>query len=114
MIAKRDRDQARVDARGHDQCGSAMVDDWLIALPHSGTTKNNYRRLLGVLFNFAIDRKYVLQIPISKQSKSSVKRAKSLPRLQILTRRRTCGRRKGRSRRHVETPKCHEGPVAGD
>ena len=53
-----------------------MVDDWLVALPHSGTTKNNYRRLLGVLFNFASDRKYVLQIPISKQSKSSVKRGK--------------------------------------
>ena len=53
-----------------------MVDDWIIELPHSGTTKNNYRRLLGVLFSFAVDRKYVLQVPISKQSKSSVKRGK--------------------------------------
>ncbi len=53
-----------------------MVDDWIIALPYSGTTKNNYRRLLGVLFSFAVDRKYVLQIPISKQSKFSVKRGK--------------------------------------
>jgi hypothetical protein len=53
-----------------------MVDDWIIAMPHSGTTKNNYRRLLGVLFSFAVDRKYVLQVPLSKQSKSSVKRGK--------------------------------------
>src|SRR6476620_2186859 len=34
------------------------------------------RRLLGVLFSFAVDRKYVLQVPLSKQSKSSVKRGK--------------------------------------
>jgi integrase len=53
-----------------------MVDDWIIQLPHSGTTRNNYRRLLDVLFSFAVDRKYVLQVPISKQSKSAVKRGK--------------------------------------
>ena len=53
-----------------------MVDDWITAIPYSGTTKNNYRRLLGVLFGFAVDRRYVLQVPISKQSKSSVKRGK--------------------------------------
>jgi integrase len=53
-----------------------MVDNWITALPYSGTTRNNYRRLLGVLFGFAVDREYVLQIPISKQSKSSVKRGK--------------------------------------
>jgi hypothetical protein len=52
------------------------VDDWIIAIPYSGTTKNNYRRLLGVLFSFAVDRKYTLQIPISKQSRSTVKRDK--------------------------------------
>lgn len=52
------------------------VDDWIIAIPYSGTTKNNYRRLLGVLFSFAVDRKYILQIPISKQSRSTVKRDK--------------------------------------
>ncbi len=50
--------------------------NWIITMPHSGTTKNNYRRLLGVLFSFAVDRKYVLQVPLSKQSKSSVKRGK--------------------------------------
>jgi len=52
------------------------VDDWITAIPYSGTTKNNYRRLLGVLFGFAVDRRYILQVPISKQSKSSVKRGK--------------------------------------
>ena len=52
------------------------VDDWIMELPHSGTTKNNYRRLLRVLFSFAVNRKYVLQIPISTESKSTVKRGK--------------------------------------
>ena len=52
-----------------------MVDDWITAIPFSGTTKNNYRRLLGVLFGFAVDRKYILQVPISKQTKSSVSAA---------------------------------------
>ena len=54
----------------------SMVDDWIMGLPHSGTTKNNYRRLLVVLFNFAVDRKYVLQVPISKQSRVTIKRGK--------------------------------------
>jgi integrase len=53
-----------------------MVDDWITAIPYSGTTRNNYRRLLGVLFGFAVDRKYILQVPISKQSKASVVRGK--------------------------------------
>jgi integrase len=53
-----------------------MVDDWIAALPWSGTTKNNYRRLLGVMFSFAVDRKYILAVPISKQSKATVKRGK--------------------------------------
>jgi hypothetical protein len=53
-----------------------MVDDWIVALPWSGTTKNNYRRLLGVMFSFAVDRKYILAVPISKQSKATVKRGK--------------------------------------
>lgn len=52
------------------------VDDWIMALPGSGTTKNNYRRNLGVMFNFAIDRKYILQVPISKQSRVTVKLGK--------------------------------------
>jgi hypothetical protein len=29
---------------------TAAVDDWLRNLPHSGTTRNNYRRLVSVLF----------------------------------------------------------------
>lgn len=50
-----------------------QADDWVIALPHAATTKNNYHRLLKVLFNFAVERKYLLEVPMSKQSKSSVK-----------------------------------------
>lgn len=52
------------------------VDDWLIALPLSAVSRNNFRRILIVLFNFAVDRKYVLQAPLSKQSKVAIKRGK--------------------------------------
>lgn len=45
-------------------------------LPLSATSKNSHRRILGVLFNFARDRKYLLEVPISKQSKSKKKYVK--------------------------------------
>jgi integrase len=53
-----------------------QVDDWLIALPYGAVTKNNFRCLVGVFFNYAKDRKYVLDVPISKQSKVAIKRGK--------------------------------------
>jgi hypothetical protein len=31
---------------------TAAIDDWLRNLPHSGTTRNNYRRLVSVLFRY--------------------------------------------------------------
>jgi hypothetical protein len=34
------------------------VDAWLRALPVSATTRNNFRRVLAVAFNFAKDRGY--------------------------------------------------------
>ncbi len=49
---------------------TARIDDWLRGLPHSAVTRNNYRRLLGVLFNYAIRRGYALANPITASSKA--------------------------------------------
>jgi integrase len=54
-----------------------QVDSYVLGLPRlDTTTKNNHRRLLGVLFNFAKDKGYILNVPISKQSKSREKYGK--------------------------------------
>jgi len=56
---------------------AVQVDDYVLQMPRvANTTKNNHRRLLNVLFQFAKDRKYILELPISKQSKSEVKFSK--------------------------------------
>ena len=46
------------------------MDDWLRALEHGATTRNNYRRLLGVMFAYALKRGYVLENPIKNTSKA--------------------------------------------
>lgn len=51
---------------------TARLDDWLRGLPHSPTTRNNYRRLLGVLFSFAVERGYAIANPITKASEAKV------------------------------------------
>ena len=49
----------------------AQVDNYVLKLPRVvAKTKNNHRRLLNVLFQFAVDKGYLLEVPISKQSKS--------------------------------------------
>jgi integrase len=49
---------------------TARIDDWLRGLPHSAVTRNNYRRLLGVLFSFAVQRGYAHANPVTKSSKA--------------------------------------------
>ncbi|MEP6672681.1 MAG: tyrosine-type recombinase/integrase [Chthoniobacter sp.] len=49
---------------------SAQLDDWLRALPVGGVTRNNYRRLLGVLFNYALNRGYRLTNPVKATSRA--------------------------------------------
>lgn len=49
---------------------TARIDDWLRGLPHSAVTRNNYRRLLGVLFSFGIQRGYAIANPITASSKA--------------------------------------------
>jgi integrase len=48
----------------------ARIDDWLRALPHTPVTRNNYRRLLGVFFNFGFQRGYTLTNPAKGTSRA--------------------------------------------
>jgi integrase len=49
------------------------IDDWLRSLPHSPVTRNNYKRLLGVLFSYAVSRDYIPSNPAQKAEKAKVK-----------------------------------------
>lgn len=46
------------------------IDDWLRALPHGPVTRNNYRRLLGVLFGYAVQRRYAQRNPAGDASRA--------------------------------------------
>lgn len=48
----------------------AQIDDWLRALNVSPTTRNNFRRVLIVAFNFALQRGYVVSNPAETTAKA--------------------------------------------
>jgi integrase len=48
------------------------VDEWLRSLSVSATTRNNFRRVLIVAFNFAVDRGYCVTNPAEKSAKAKV------------------------------------------
>jgi integrase len=52
---------------------TAQIDDWLRSLPYSGVTRNNYKRLLGVLFSYAVSRRYIPINPAREAQKAKVK-----------------------------------------
>ncbi len=54
------------------ELSTPVIDDWLRDLPHSAVTRNNYRRLLGVLFSYALQRGYCLENPIGRTSRAKV------------------------------------------
>jgi integrase len=49
---------------------SAEIDDWLRSLPVSPVTRNNFRRLVVLMFNFAIGRGYTTSNPAEKTAKA--------------------------------------------
>ena len=51
---------------------TSELDDWLRNLGQSAVTRNNYRRLLGVLFSFARQRRYCLNNPVQETAKAKV------------------------------------------
>lgn len=49
---------------------TAEIDDWLRSLGSKAVTRNNYRRILSVLFGYAVKRGYVLKNPVLDASKA--------------------------------------------
>ncbi len=50
----------------------AQIDDWLRALRLSPTTRNNFRRVVVVMFNFAVQRGYAVRNPAESTAKAKV------------------------------------------
>lgn len=48
------------------EVSTAAVDDWLRALKVSPVSRNNARRVLGVLFNYGVARSYCLANPVKQ------------------------------------------------
>jgi integrase len=46
------------------------IDDWLRSLPVSAVTRNHYRRLIVLAFNFAVQRGYATDNPAEKTAKA--------------------------------------------
>ena len=49
---------------------STEIDDWLRSLPVSAVTRNHYRRLIVLAFNFAVKRGYATDNPAAKTDKA--------------------------------------------
>jgi integrase len=49
---------------------SAQIDDWLRSLDLSPVTRNHYRRLIVLAFNFAVRRGYAIDNPAEKTAKA--------------------------------------------
>lgn len=55
---------------------SAEIDDWLRSLPCSPVTRNHYRRLIVLAFNFALQRGYATDNPAKKTAKAKAPKTK--------------------------------------
>ncbi len=55
---------------------SSAIDDWLRALPVSPVTRNHYRRLIVLAFNFAVHRGYAPTNPAEKTAKAQERGSK--------------------------------------
>jgi integrase len=51
---------------------STQIDDWLRASQSGPVNRNNYRRVLSVLFSFAVKRHYILKNPLKEVEVASV------------------------------------------
>ena len=49
---------------------SSQIDDWLRSLPVSAVTRNHYRRLIMLAFNYAVQRGYATSNPAEKTAKA--------------------------------------------
>jgi site-specific recombinase XerD len=55
---------------------TSAIDDRLRALPHGPVTRNNYRRLSGVLFSFVQQRRYCVTNPVPATAKAKAVKAR--------------------------------------
>jgi integrase len=55
---------------------TAEIDDWLRSLNVSAVTRNHYRRLIILAFNFAVDRGYAISNPAAKTAEAREPKAK--------------------------------------
>jgi len=60
----------KFDGRRVATITSAEIDDWLRSLPVSPATRNHYRRLLILAFNFAMQRGYATSNPTEKTAQA--------------------------------------------
>lgn len=60
----------KFDGRPVETITSAEIDDWLRSLPLSPVTRNHYRRLIVLAFNFAVRRGYATGNPAVKTAKA--------------------------------------------
>jgi hypothetical protein len=70
---------ASLDGRSVSEITAAEIDHWLrtlsdseIGQPLAPTTRNNFRRVLNVAFNFARNRGYCIENPAAKSAKAKV------------------------------------------
>ena len=54
----------RFDGRPVGTITSTEIEDWLRSLNVSAVTRNHYRRLIGLAFNFAVQRGYMTDNPV--------------------------------------------------
>ncbi len=59
-------------ARPIHEIDAGDIDTWLRALDGGTVNRNNYRRLIGVLFGFALKRRYVLKNPVPQVEVANV------------------------------------------
>jgi integrase len=62
--------------RSIHEIDATEIDDWLRALSGGSVNRKNYRRLVSVLFSFALKRKYVLKNPVKEVEIPTVKPTK--------------------------------------
>lgn len=60
----------KFDGRPVATITSAEIDDWLRSLAVSAVTRNHYRRLIVLAFNFAVQRGYATDNPAGKTAKA--------------------------------------------
>ena len=61
-------------ARWSPRSRARRLDDWLRSLNVSAVTRNHYRQLLLLAFNFAVRRKYATENPAEKTAKAKARK----------------------------------------